>query len=186
MAVKPSEQEEKYFKKLNEAKKKQLREENRKEAIQGETQEIAEELNTTEDVAEELFDMGFNKDTARILPLLPALEVAWADHKITDNEREHLLETARENGLGEESEAFSYLEDLLDEKPDESFFDRAYNLLDTLTGHDKEWKKLDVFKLSKELADYADHWFDLFDGINDQEAEKLHKISSRLNRNRDS
>ena len=54
---------------------------------------------------EELEALGFTPDTISVLPLVPIVEMAWAEGGITPAERAMLVSFARERGIAEGSPA---------------------------------------------------------------------------------
>ena len=70
-----------------------------------------------ETTLEELVDLGITAETLTALSLVPLVQVAWADGRIQDAEREALLEAARGAGIDADSEALELLTGWLDEQP---------------------------------------------------------------------
>src|SRR5688572_15264531 len=58
---------------------------------------------------DELRSLGFTPDTVVLLPLVPILEVAWAESGITGAERELIVKLARQRGVEENSAADAQL-----------------------------------------------------------------------------
>src|SRR6185503_5097494 len=54
-------------------------------------------------VLAELQELGFAADTVAVLPLVPVLELAWAEGGITPAERQVLVSLARNRGIAEGS-----------------------------------------------------------------------------------
>src|SRR5690242_19549447 len=48
---------------------------------------------------QELQALGFTPDTVSLLPLVPIVQVAWAEAGVSDDERELILRFARERGI---------------------------------------------------------------------------------------
>lgn len=65
----------------------------------------------------ELVDLGITAETLAALSLVPLVQVAWADGRIQEAEREALLEAAGAAGIDAESDAFELLTGWLDEQP---------------------------------------------------------------------
>ena len=88
-------EEEKYFQAESAEKKEKLRRRRQLEAVrQKEREGIAAALNTSEACAEEAMNLGFDADTARLLPLVPLIQVAWADGKVTGAQLSEVEERA--------------------------------------------------------------------------------------------
>ena len=86
-------QEEDYFQK----KDRELIEKARQRAkIQEQLRQLGEQVGITDpEVSRELADLGFTPETVKLLPLMPVLEVAWAEGGVTDAERKMVVDLAR-------------------------------------------------------------------------------------------
>src|ERR1017187_7641658 len=69
-----------------------------------------------------LQDLGYTRDTVMLLPLVPLVQVAWADGELTWREGERIRELAHVRGLGEGTPAFDLLETWLNHRPSDEFF----------------------------------------------------------------
>jgi hypothetical protein len=78
---------------------------------------------------QELQELGFTPDTVNLLPLVPVLEVAWAEGGITAAERELLEQLARSRGIDEASPAGRQLREWMTSRPDAAVFQRAGRLI---------------------------------------------------------
>jgi hypothetical protein len=78
---------------------------------------------------EELQALGFTPDTLSVLPLVPIVEMAWAEGGITPAERQLLIALARERGLAEGSPADRLLADWMTTRPRPDVFSRATRLI---------------------------------------------------------
>ena len=76
----------------------------------------------------ELQDLGFTPDTVVLLPLVPMLEVAWAEGGITPAERDLLVRFARGRGVVDDSVADQQLSAWMTNRPDPSVFVHARRL----------------------------------------------------------
>jgi tellurite resistance protein len=84
---------------------------------------------TDPDLIRELQELGFTPDTVSLLPLVPIVQVAWAEGGISPAERRLLLELARGRGIEEGSAADRQLADWLDRRPSADVFARATRLI---------------------------------------------------------
>jgi hypothetical protein len=78
---------------------------------------------------QELQDLGFTPDTVGLLPLVPIIQMAWAEGGITKAEREPILRLARSLGVEEGSAADRQLTEWLTNQPAETVFTRARRLI---------------------------------------------------------
>ena len=88
------------------------------------------------DLARDLKQLGIDRKTLRALPLLPLVQVAWADGRIQDAERGLIREVARRYGL--EGEERVVLERWLARRPTADEFERARKVLVTLWRRDRD------------------------------------------------
>jgi hypothetical protein len=80
-------------------------------------------------VLQDLLDLGFTPDTVSLLPLVPVLEMAWAEGGITSAERELIVRLARSRGITENSPADLRLSEWMVTRPEPTVFDRAGRLI---------------------------------------------------------
>lgn len=95
---------------------------------------------TDPQMIEELQALGFTTDTVVLLPLMPLVQVAWAEGGVSDAERQLIVNLARSRGIIEDSGADRQLSAWLASRPEAQVFTRATRLiramLDTPTaGH---------------------------------------------------
>jgi len=77
----------------------------------------------------ELEQLGFTPDTLSLLPLVPVLQVAWAEGSVSPEERKLILDLARARGIAQGSAADNQLGDWLTHKPQQQVFTRAARLI---------------------------------------------------------
>jgi hypothetical protein len=96
-------------------------------------------------LVQDLLDLGFTPDTISLLPLIPVLEIAWAEGGITAAERDLIVRLARSRGITENSPADGKLTEWMVHRPDATVFDRAGRLIAaTLASTGQETAKLTV------------------------------------------
>ena len=81
---------------------------------------------------QELQALGFTPETVALLPLVPAIQVAWAEGGVTVAERALLVKLARARGVAEGTPADRQLADWLDERPADDVFARARRLIQAM------------------------------------------------------
>jgi hypothetical protein len=82
----------------------------------------------------DLQELGFTPETVALLPLVPVLEVAWAENEITAAERALLVTLARNRGITEGSAADRQLTDWMSRRPAPDVFERARRLITAMLG----------------------------------------------------
>jgi hypothetical protein len=80
----------------------------------------------------ELQDLGFTPETVVLLPVLPVLEMAWAENEITPGERDLIVKFARSRGVEESSAAGQQLGQWIAIRPDEAVFRGARRLISAM------------------------------------------------------
>jgi hypothetical protein len=78
---------------------------------------------------QELAALGFTPDTVSLLPLVPIVQVAWAEGGVSAQERTLIGQLARQRGIEAGSVADQQLESWLNERPSEEVFARATRLI---------------------------------------------------------
>ena len=81
---------------------------------------------------QELHDLGFTPETVSLLPLVPAVQTAWAEGGVSHAERDLIVKIARSRGILSGSAADRQLTDWLIRRPDEAVFTRANRLIGAL------------------------------------------------------
>lgn len=81
------------------------------------------------DLVRDIAALGFSADTLSLLPLVPILQVAWADADVSPAERKLVLEIARHRGIAEGSPADHQLAEWLTHRPSPAVFSRAGRLV---------------------------------------------------------
>jgi hypothetical protein len=119
--------EEDYFRK----KDRELIEKIRQTAVAEQVRKDLGEKTGLDDPAlrQELQDLGFTPDTVGLLPLVPVIQMAWAEGGITSAERELILRLAKSRGVEVGSPAGRQLTEWLTSRPDEAVFTRARRLI---------------------------------------------------------
>lgn len=81
------------------------------------------------ELLQELEALGFTPQTVPLLPLVPIVQVAWAEGSVTDAERTLIVKFARERGIEPGSAADERLGTWLTERPADDVFARATRLI---------------------------------------------------------
>lgn len=140
--------EEEYFLK----KDQELIEKMRKAAAAQRARQDLEERTSLHDpeLLNDLESLGFTSDTVSLLPLVPLLQVAWAERSVSHAERRQIVALARRRGIEEGSAADQLLDDWLSRRPAEEVFTRATRLIRAmLAAHSGEMHDLSADDLVK-------------------------------------
>ena len=108
--------EDSFFARENDRLRKALLE---KEILKAQKEMLSDFSGISDDaVLEHLVTLGIGADTLAALSLVPLVEVAWADGRVDDKERDAILAAAEAAGLGRESASAQLLEGWLTIRPD--------------------------------------------------------------------
>ena len=78
---------------------------------------------------QELLDLGFTPDTVSLLPLVPIVQMAWAEGGITPSERDLIVRFARSRNIDAGSAADQQLTSWMTSRPTEAVFASAGRLI---------------------------------------------------------
>lgn len=84
---------------------------------------------TDPELLQELEARGFTPDTVVLLPLVPAVQMAWAEGGVSAAERDLIVQLARRRGIEAGSAADRQLAAWLDARPSEDVFAHATRLI---------------------------------------------------------
>lgn len=107
------------------------------------------------DLLRELEVLGFTPDTVGLLPLVPVVQMAWAEGGVTDAERKLLTQLARSRGIAEGSVADRTLAEWLERRPSPQVFERAMRLVRAMLaapGQDGALSADDLVKYCESIA----------------------------------
>ena len=149
------------------------------EALKLEEKEgIAENLSTSDEVATEALELGFDRHTAIVLPLVPLLEVAWADGKIQDSEREKISEIVKSKNINDAS-ALEFLDMMLETRPSALFFERVNRVVKHIIAEDPNNEATgDILAQCRAVASAAGGFWGLSNPIGSEEQEALDELAS--------
>ena len=151
-------------------------------AAEQKLRELGETVGITDpEISRELADLGFTVETARLLPLLPIIEMAWAEGGVTASERKLVIDVARARGIDEGSAADRQLSDWLQTHPDETVFRRAGRLIGALfsSGGRFQITPDDIIKYCEEIAEASGGVFGIRKVSSDERAT-LGRIASEI------
>ena len=131
----------------------------------------------------DLEELGFTPDTIALLPLVPVLQVAWAEGGVSPAERKLIVELARSRGIEAGSTADRQLTDWMDRRPTASVFDRATRLiramLDRPGAAAADLSAEGVIKYAESIASASGGMFGI-GRISSEERAILENIASKL------
>ena len=172
-------QEEEYFQR----KDRELIERMRAQAkAEQQLRELGEQLGVTDPaISRELAGLGFTPETVKLLPLIPVLEMAWAEDEVTVSERKMVLEVARARGIDEGGAADRQLAEWLERRPDEKVFRHAGRLISALlaSGGRFEFTGDDIIKYCEAIAEASGGFFGIR-RVSAEERATLGRIATEI------
>jgi hypothetical protein len=156
-----------------------------KEAAHKERAEIKQAAGIADDhVVAELQACGYDRETVRVLHLVPLLRVAWADGEISKEEKQHILEAARLHGVEPESRAHRRLESWIEHQPGDEFFRKSLRavraVLHAMEPEQKHARRFGLLSLCMKVAAASGGFFGLGSKISGAERALLAEIASEL------
>ena len=133
------------------------------------------------DLIHELAELGFTPETVKLLPLIPVLEMAWAEGGVTDAERKMVVDVARGRGIEAGSTADHQLTEWLDRRPEDSVFRRAGSLIRALveSGGRFDIRPDDIIKYGEAIAEASGGLFGIR-RISAEERATLSRIADEI------
>jgi hypothetical protein len=134
------------------------------------------------ELVRDLQELGFTTDTVALLPLVPVLQVAWAEGGISSAERKLILDLARSRGIESGTAADRQLAEWLERRPAAAVFDGATRLIRAMVDRPDSAGDLSVDGLLKYCENIASASGGMF-GIGRVSAEEraiLTSISAAL------
>ena len=173
--------EEEYFHR----KEKELIEKMRRHAEQESTRRrLGEKAGVaSEEILNDLQELGYTPETVMLLHLAPLIQTAWAEGGITQRERELIIKAARSRGIDAGSAADGQLATLLTERPSQEFFEKTLRaigaILQTQPPEVREKTARDLVSLSASIAAVSGGIVG-FRTVSDEERQILAHISEEL------
>ena len=132
-------------------------------------------------VLEKLCELGIEADTWIAVSVAPLVEVAWADGKIEDSEREAVLSGAEANGIGSSSPGYQLLESWLAHRPDgrllEVWGEFIVGLCAELSEAERTELKNEILGRARSVAEAAGGFLGLGKRISTEEEVVLAELS---------
>jgi len=129
--------------------------------------------------------LGFTPRTIALLPLIPVLQVAWAEGGVSAAERGMIVALARSRDIAGGSDADQQLQEWLDHRPSEDTFRNASRLigamLDRPEGAEMQMSADDLIKYCEQIAHASGGIFGI-GSVSAEEKTALEQIAEQLRR----
>lgn len=149
-------------------------------------EDLAQETGITEvEILNDMQELGYTRDTIeKLLPLMPLVEVAWAEGWVTDRERKRIHELAARRGITEDTLEFKQLTAWLNEQPTDEFFHRTMRIirafLNTLTPAKRTYHRTKVIADCISVAKASGGLLGLSSRISETEMRMMEQIIEEL------
>jgi hypothetical protein len=126
--------EDDYFRKRDQELTERLRSAAAADRARAETEQVRTEMGQRTGISDpellrDLVARGFTPDTVVLLPLVPAVQMAWAEGGVSGAERDLIVKLARSRGVVEGSAADQLLAGWLSARPGDQVFAQATRLI---------------------------------------------------------
>jgi hypothetical protein len=174
--------EEEYFRKKEQELIEQIR---HRKAKQEERQGLAEAVGVAdEEILATLEELGYTRETVKLLHLVPLAQIAWASGSVTPREREMVLRLCEWRGVEKDSPAWEQLNKWLDERPSDDFFLNTLriirHLLDVQTVKEQVASRTDLISFCIRIANASGGFLGVGSKVSAEEQMALDKIVEEL------
>lgn len=136
-----------------------------------------------EELLHELKKIGFNRETVKLLYLVPLIQIAWSEGTVTSPELRKILEIARSNETLTKKE-FNHLLNWINNKPSEEFFATSLNvislILESLSEEEKVESTKNLLSYCTAVARASDGFFARQDKMAEIKATQIKEIIAAL------
>lgn len=127
----------------------------------------------SDEILEKLCALGINSDTWTAVSIAPLVEIAWADGKVDDSERQAVLSGAEANGIISGSPGYQLLESWLAHRPDGRLLEVwgafIVGLCAELGEHERESLKKQILGRARSVAEATGGFLGLGSKISNEE-----------------
>ncbi len=172
--------EEEYFRK----KDRELIEKMRRAATATEARaEMGKKTGLTDpEMLQELETLGFTPETVVLLPLVPVVQMSWAEGGVTPAERHLIVKLARARGIDEGGAADRQLSDWLDRRPAGHVFTHATRLIRAMLAapHHEDLTVDDLVTYCESIADASGGMLGIIGRVSAEERQLLATLVAEL------
>jgi hypothetical protein len=171
--------EEEYFRKKDQELVEKMRQ--AASAARAQTELSAMTGLTDPEMLRQLQDLGFTPETVSLLPLVPLLQMAWAEGGVTASERALIIKLARARGVVEGGAADHQLMSWLDQRPAATVFTQAARLIRAMldTPHGAGLTAEEIIRHSESIAEASGGFFGI-NRISSDEKQILASLAAEL------
>ncbi len=105
----------------------------RRTALDEDRRQMAEATGVADqEVLEALQELGYTASTIKLMPIVPLVQVAWAEGGVSADERRLIFEIAQARGITPDTPEYEQLAGWLAKQPSEEFYEKALQGLQLL------------------------------------------------------
>lgn len=127
--------------------------------------------------------LGFTPETVALLPVIPVIQVAWAEGGVSTKERALVVDFARKRGIADGSAADAQLQNWLNARPSNEVFQKATRLIQAMLsaggGAAQDLKADDLVAYCESIAAASGGVFGI-GAVSAEEKQALAQIQSAL------
>ncbi len=139
-----------------------------------------------ENILTALSELGYDRETVRLLYLVPLVQVAWASGSVSPSEREIVLDAASMMTIGSDSKVHRQLTEWLETRPDQEFFDRTLRvireIMETLPPEKRKSGAHGLVTFCKRVAEASGGILGFGNKISNAESAVIERIAAELER----
>jgi len=133
-----------------------------------------------------LMELGITPETAAMLTLVPLIEVAWADGRMEEKERQAILAVVSQGGVTKGSPNYELLDHWLSRKPTPELLEAWTHYVEGLSEQatPEERRRFEEWLVdrARTVAEAAGGFLGLTSPISDQEQQMIEKLRSAIRR----
>lgn len=142
--------------------------------------EIAGSLGTDDKaVVDRIAALGIDGEMARVIHLLPLVQVAWADGTVSVSERRTILEAVAATGVEPGSRAATFITSLLESRPSQTLLDAILSIIRDLL-QVKGLKANSLIEACQHVATASGGLFGFGNKVSAEEAEAIRRVAKAL------
>jgi len=162
----------------------------RRTALAEDREQMAEATGVADyEALEALQELGYTAATIRLMPIVPLVQVAWAEGGVTAKERKLLLEIAEARGIEPDTPAHDELIGWLEQEPPQEFYENTLRglriLLHAIPDDLREASRESLVEYCTQIAEVSGGILG-FGKVSGDERELIARIATEIGESRES
>jgi hypothetical protein len=161
----------------------------RRTALAEDRKQMAEATGVADtEVLEALQELGYTAMTIKLMPIVPLVQVAWAEGGVTAKERKLLIEIAEARGITPDTPAYDQMLGWLDREPPQEFYDNTLRglrlLLHAIPDDLRDASRQSLVEYCAQIAEVSGGILG-FGKVSDEERSLIARIATEIGRSRE-